>query len=255
MSTAWRTRAVCGSGPPPPRRRVGRSTADRSRASWPGGPAHSCGFVTLVEERHDPRSLRESRGAQYAGPSGDTVPRARSPFTGRTPAPAGEGANPVETAEQPTEVMERHARQALVLDRYRLVRRLGAGGFGVVWLAHDEQLDRAVALKRIGVVGQDPARAEREALAAARLSHPAIVALYEAGRDDDAVYLVSELVRGRTLDELIAEGALQRPRRAADRRRAVRRARARAQPRRRAPRRQAGQRDRPGRSRPPAWRS
>jgi eukaryotic-like serine/threonine-protein kinase len=114
----------------------------------------------------------------------------------------------VETAEQPTEVIEAPVRQALVLDRYRLVRRLGAGGFGVVWLAHDEQLDRAVALKRIGVAGQDPARAEREALAAARLAHAGIVALYEAGRDDDAVYLVSELVRGRTLDELIAEGEL-----------------------------------------------
>jgi eukaryotic-like serine/threonine-protein kinase len=121
----------------------------------------------------------------------------------------------VETAEQPTEVMGAHAEggsrgagQALVLDRYRLVRRLGAGGFGVVWLAHDEHLDRAVALKRIGVAGQDPARAEREALAAARLAHSGIVALYEAGRDDDAVYLVSELVRGRTVDELIAEGDL-----------------------------------------------
>src|SRR4051794_31041012 len=102
----------------------------------------------------------------------------------------------------------RGAGQALVLDRYRLVRRLGAGGFGVVWLAHDEHLDRAVALKRIGVAGQDPARAEREALAAARLGHAGIVALYEAGRDDDAVYLVSELVRGRTLDELIADGEL-----------------------------------------------
>jgi eukaryotic-like serine/threonine-protein kinase len=114
----------------------------------------------------------------------------------------------VETAQQPTEVFEAQPRQALVLDRYRLVRRLGAGGFGVVWLAHDEHLDRAVALKCIGVLGQDPARAEREALAAARLSHAGIVALYEAGRDDDAVYLVSELVRGRTLAQLIADGEL-----------------------------------------------
>jgi hypothetical protein len=114
----------------------------------------------------------------------------------------------VETAEHPTEVMEAQSGQSLVLDRYRLVRRLGAGGFGVVWLAHDEHLDRAVAVKRIGVMGQDPARAEREALAAARLGHAGIVALYEAGRDDEAVYLVSELVRGRTLGQLIEEGAL-----------------------------------------------
>ena len=55
--------------------------------------------------------------------------------------------------------------------------------------------------------GESP-RAEREALAAARLAHPGIVALYEAGRDDDAYYLVSELVRGRTLGELERDGAL-----------------------------------------------
>src|SRR3954454_2344778 len=98
---------------------------------------------------------------------------------------------------------------ALVLDRYRLLRRLGAGGFGVVWLAHDERLDRAVAVKRIAT--HDAAagtRAEREAKAAARLAHPGIVALYESGRDDGAVYLVSELVRGRTLGELMDDGAL-----------------------------------------------
>jgi hypothetical protein len=97
----------------------------------------------------------------------------------------------------------------LVLDRYRLVRRLGTGGFGVVWLARDERLDREVAVKRIALhdAGSGP-RAEREAKAAARLAHPGIVALYESGRDEDAVYLVSELVRGRTLAELMAQGEL-----------------------------------------------
>jgi len=99
--------------------------------------------------------------------------------------------------------------QERVLDRYRLARRLGAGAFGVVWLAHDERLDRAVAVKRI--VKHDEAvavRARREARAAARLGHPGIVALYESGDDEEAVYLVSELVRGRTLGELMREGAL-----------------------------------------------
>jgi eukaryotic-like serine/threonine-protein kinase len=112
----------------------------------------------------------------------------------------------VETAEHPT--FQTRAPQQWVLDRYRLIRRLGAGGFGVVWLAHDEHLDRAVAVKRVPIHGSDPERAEREAVATARLQHPGIVALYEAGRDDDAVYLVSELVRGRTFGQLSRDGDL-----------------------------------------------
>ncbi|MFM9139867.1 MAG: protein kinase domain-containing protein, partial [Solirubrobacterales bacterium] len=85
----------------------------------------------------------------------------------------------------------------VVMGRYRLVRRLGAGGFGVVWEAHDEQLDRLVAVKTIGASNPEvAARAEREAQAAARLSHPGIVALYESSAEPGAVHLVSELVQG-----------------------------------------------------------
>ncbi len=94
-----------------------------------------------------------------------------------------------------------------MLGRYRLEERLGAGGFGVVWRARDEHLEREVAVKAIpradtasGGGGDD--RPAREARAAARLNHPGIVALYEMGSDAGSVYLVSELVRGRTFAEL-----------------------------------------------------
>ena len=95
-----------------------------------------------------------------------------------------------------------------VLGRYRLGTRLGSGGFGTVYAAHDERLDRQVAVKVIPVSAPAPERASREALAAARLDHPGIVAVFDAGQDAEARYLVSELVRGRTLDRLAAAGEL-----------------------------------------------
>ncbi|HEX8067317.1 MAG TPA: serine/threonine-protein kinase [Thermoleophilaceae bacterium] len=100
--------------------------------------------------------------------------------------------------------------ERLVLGRYRLERRLGAGGFGVVWLAFDEKLEREVAVKVIAGDGDEPVpeRAAREARVAARLNHPGIVSLYELGEDEHAVYLVSELVPGRTLGDLIRAGAV-----------------------------------------------
>jgi hypothetical protein len=114
----------------------------------------------------------------------------------------------VETAEHPTTTVTT-AGSEVVLGRYRLVRRLGGGGFGVVWLAHDLKLDRTVAVKRIPAPDADTAkRAQREGVAAARLQHPAIVALHEAGSDEENVYLVSELVRGATFARLLEEGAL-----------------------------------------------
>jgi hypothetical protein len=97
----------------------------------------------------------------------------------------------------------------LVLGRYRMLERLGSGGFGVVWRARDELLGREVAVKRIPLAPDgDSERATREALATARLAHPSIVALYEAQSDHEAFYLISELVHGETLSQLIAAEAL-----------------------------------------------
>ncbi len=96
----------------------------------------------------------------------------------------------------------------LVLDRYALTKRMGTGAFGTVWMARDERLERDVAVKILARDLIADGRFEREARAAARLSHPGIVTLYEAAVDDEGAYLVSELVRGSTFGSLLAEGKL-----------------------------------------------
>ncbi|MFB7612974.1 serine/threonine-protein kinase [Kitasatospora sp. NPDC056181] len=102
-----------------------------------------------------------------------------------------------------------------VLDgRYRLERKLGEGGFGVVWAAHDSNMDRPVAVK---VLSEDQARDEeaverfnREAKTAGGLSNPHIVTVYDYGRWQrggwSTNYLVMELVSGRPLSALLREG-------------------------------------------------
>jgi hypothetical protein len=110
---------------------------------------------------------------------------------------------------QPLTPVRPRAPTGLELGRYRLGRRLGAGAYGVVFQAYDERLGRDVALKRLSLPGAGgEARAQREAVAAARLSHPAIVALYEARASQDGFVLVSELVRGHTLAALLEAGAV-----------------------------------------------
>jgi tRNA A-37 threonylcarbamoyl transferase component Bud32 len=95
----------------------------------------------------------------------------------------------------------------LILDRFRIVDELGRGGFGTVYRARDERLQREVAVKAL-IRGPEGQRVLREAQAAARLNHPSIVTLYELGSDRDGAYLVSELVDGATLRELVADGAI-----------------------------------------------
>jgi eukaryotic-like serine/threonine-protein kinase len=95
----------------------------------------------------------------------------------------------------------------MALGRFRLLERIGAGGFGTVYRGRDERLERPVAVKVIDTDGSGR-RPLREAHAAARLNHPGIVTVHELGEEDGRAYLVSELVEGRTLDELARDGAL-----------------------------------------------
>lgn len=95
-----------------------------------------------------------------------------------------------------------------ILDRYILCYRVGSGGFSTVFAAHDTRLDRLVAIKAIPRGRLDIARVEREALAAARLDHPAIVVLFDVAEEDDTCYLISELVEGSTLADLCKQDSL-----------------------------------------------
>ncbi|MBM0229393.1 serine/threonine-protein kinase, partial [Micromonospora sp. ATA51] len=96
--------------------------------------------------------------------------------------------------------------------RYLPEELLGTGGMGEVWRGRDLRLDRPVAIKVLTAAGLDePMAAERfdrEARAAARLTHPHIVAVYDFGTEADDSYLVMELVEGRTVAALIADGPL-----------------------------------------------
>ncbi len=99
------------------------------------------------------------------------------------------------------------------IGRYVVLERLGAGGMGVVYAAYDPQLDRRVALKLVrgaGGGGSSPegrSRLVREAQTMARLSHPNVVAVHDAGPFGDQIFLAMELVSGQDLKAWLAEAA------------------------------------------------
>lgn len=97
------------------------------------------------------------------------------------------------------------------IDRFDLIARLGVGGFGTVWKAHDRELDRTVAVKiprRGRLSDAEIDQFFREARAAAQLRHPHIVPVYEVGRENDTLFIVSEFIRGVTLSDWLTGNTL-----------------------------------------------
>ncbi len=105
----------------------------------------------------------------------------------------------------------------LIAGRYRIDERLGSGGMGTVYAGYDQRLDRDVAVKVLrDDLTRDPSlrhRFEREARAAARVSDPHAVAIYDTGEDDDRdIFIVMERLSGRTLGHELADGPLDEDR-------------------------------------------
>ena len=153
-----------------------------SRVSW------------LAGETSDPDIAREVLALIAAHESdGDFLESPAVPFAETTAAPAA------------PQLIGR------VIGPYEVEREIGRGGMGVVYLARDTRLGRAVALKAVGRGGTDPigrARLQREARAAASLAHPGIATVYALEEDGDDCYLITEYLQGRTLREELIDGPL-----------------------------------------------
>ncbi|WP_157249434.1 serine/threonine-protein kinase [Nonomuraea typhae] len=112
----------------------------------------------------------------------------------------------------------------LLAARYRLLEPVGRGGMGTVWRAHDELLDRHVAVKEVrlpAVLDEDLraelcARTEREGRATAMVAHPSVITVFDVVTEDDRPWIVMELLQAKSLEQLILEEGPLPPRHAAE---------------------------------------
>src|SRR5436190_747272 len=217
IAKSWRRRTMSRSGrrvPPPPRRGAvavrrelkssGSSKKDRRTKVMPHWRSQASTGCGVAPRRGGARHPEREAVAERTERLDQTTQAVRTMEWDVEAALENEDLE-AQTADART---LRPGADELILGRYRLGERLGSGGFGTVYRARDERLRRDVAIKVIPRQATDDDRAGREARVAARLNHPNVVALYELGFDYHNVYLVSELVAGRTLAELIADDAL-----------------------------------------------
>ncbi|MEU5364754.1 protein kinase [Streptomyces sp. NPDC005925] len=148
------------------------------------------------------------------------VPHPNNPYAAHPPVvPARPAATPLTPASPATPAGPPEPDPGagrLIGERYRLLAKLGHGGMGTVWRAKDETVDREVAVKEPRVPDHLPERERanvfermrREARAAARLDHPAVVNVHDVAVVDGRPWIVMELVQGRSLGDALQEGTL-----------------------------------------------
>ncbi len=164
----------------------------------------ACGRAFLLTVPDDPAA------PPSAAPLPEAIPAAPPDLGATTPpvaVPAAPGATAVVPAEPPAAVASPAQQVPARLGGYQILRELGRGGMGTVYLARQLSLDRLVALKVMNPAwAQDPAfmaRFTREAFAAAQLVHPNVVQVYDLGTDRGYPFFSMELVEGESLGQLV----------------------------------------------------
>ncbi|GGX85001.1 serine/threonine-protein kinase [Streptomyces hiroshimensis] len=191
-------------------------TNDGGRPTRPAGANEPTSY-----DLQPPSAPVAANGGAPAAPGSVHPPATGTVYTPGAPNPYAAPAAAAAAAAAVADGSD-HGAGRRIGNRYRLISRLGHGGMGTVWKAHDEVVDREVAVKEPRVPDHLPAslrenvhhRMQREARAAARVAHPSVVAVHDVVVEDGRPWIVMELVRGSSLGDRLAEGTLD-PREAA----------------------------------------